>query len=57
MESSWADYFPDLLTPWGMVFYSLIAYILVIIHSLSRRRTVDKYVDKTLRKSIQKSVD
>lgn len=56
MQSSWIDYFPDLMTPWGMVFYSVIAYIMVMIHTISKRRTVENYVDKTLKQSIQKSL-
>ena len=50
------DYLPDFMSPLGMAFYSLIVYIIVIIHALMRKRTVEKYVDKSLRDSIQKSV-
>ena len=50
------DYLPDFMSPLGMVFYSLIVYVLVIVHSIMRKRTVEKYVDKSLRDSIQKSV-
>lgn len=39
-----------------MVFYSVIAYIMVMIHTISKRRTVENYVDKTLKQSIQKSL-
>ena len=54
--SEWMDYFPDFMSPLGMIFYSFIVYIIVIIHGIIRKRTVEKYVDKSLRDSIQNSV-
>lgn len=52
----WMDYLPDFMSPLGMIFYSFIVYIIVIIHASMRKLTVEKYVDKSLRDSIQKSV-
>lgn len=54
--NEWIDYLPDFMTPFGMIFYSFIVYILIVIHSMTRRRTVEKYVDKTLRQNMQKSL-
>lgn len=50
------NYLPDFMSPLGMLFYSLIVYILVIVHSCMRKRTVEKYVEKSLRDSIKNSV-
>lgn len=54
--NEWMNYLPDFMSPLGMLFYSLIVYIIVILHACMRKRTVEKYVDKSLRDSIQKSV-
>ena len=41
----WANYFPSLLSPFGMFFYSIIVYILLIIHKAIKNQTVEKYVE------------
>lgn len=53
---SWVDYLPDFMSPLGMVFYSVIVYIIIIIRTIIRKNTVEKYVDNSLRERIQKSV-
>jgi hypothetical protein len=53
---SWLDYLPDFMSPLGMVFYSVIVYIIIIIRTIIRKNTVEKYVDNSLRERIQKSV-
>lgn len=50
------NYLPDFMSPFGMIFYSIIVYILVMIHHATRKRTVEKYVDKTLRENMQKTL-
>lgn len=53
---SWLDYLPDFMSPLGMVFYSVIVYVIIIIRTIIRKNTVEKYVDNSLRERIQKSV-
>lgn len=53
---SWMDYLPDFMSPLGMVFYSVIVYVIIIIRTIIRKNTVEKYVDNSLRERIQKSV-
>jgi len=38
--NQWMNYMPDFMTPFGMIFYSFIAYVLVTLHRVMRRRTV-----------------
>jgi hypothetical protein len=47
---------PDFMSPFGMIFYSLIVYLIVFLHGVVKKRTVEKYVDERLKNSIQKSV-
>lgn len=47
---------PDFMSVSGMIFYSFIVYLIVILHSCMRKRTVEKYVENSLKNSIQKSV-
>lgn len=42
--NEWMNYFPDFMSLWGMLLYSLIAYIIISIHSITKRRTVENYV-------------
>lgn len=55
--NEWMEYLPDFMSPWGMIFYSFFVYLLVMLHSCMRKRTVEKYVDKSLRNVIQKSLE
>ena len=53
---SFVDYLPDFMSPLGMVFYSVIVYIILVIRTIVRKNTVEKYVDNSLRERIAKSV-
>lgn len=38
--NEWMEYMPDFMSPFGMIFYSLIVYILVMLHRVMRKKTV-----------------
>ena len=52
----WMDYMPDFMSPGGMIFYSFIVFVLISIHNAVKRRTVEQYVDKSLRQNMQKTL-
>lgn len=54
--SEWYEYLPDFMSPLGMVFYSVLVYIIIVIRTVLRKNTVEKYVDNSLRESIRKNV-
>ena len=54
--NEWMNYFPSFTSPLGMLLYSLIVYIFIVIHNRIRRRTVDTYVSESLNKSLSKSI-
>ena len=47
---------PDFMSPGGMIFYSFIVFVLISIHNAVKRRTVEQYVDKSLRQNMQKTL-
>lgn len=53
----WMEYLPDFMSPLGMVFYSFITFLLLAVHKRMRRKTVEEYVDKSMRASMKKSVE
>ena len=55
--NEWMNYLPSFTSPFGMVLYSLIVYILIVIHNRIRRRTVDEYVSQSLNKSMARSIE
>lgn len=55
MNDSWMNYFPDPFTPLGMIIYSILVYILVLIHHKIKNRTIEKYVSKNLSESMKRS--
>lgn len=54
-EDAWMQSMPDFMTPSGMLFYSVIVYIIVMIHHCVRRRTVENYIGKTMHQSMDKA--
>lgn len=44
------------MSPLGMVFYSVIVYIIIVLRTVLRKNTVEKYVENSLRENIKKSV-
>ena len=52
----WMDYFPDFMSPFGMVFYSVLIFVFITLHAAIKRRTIETYVDKSMRTSMQSSL-
>jgi hypothetical protein len=55
--NEWMNYFPDFMSPFGMFFYSLIAYLLIFVYRNLRRRTVEDYIQTNLSESVRKGIE